>query len=466
MTRTANTRADLTQVIAAQQPDFVSVKNIFGTDGIRAAVGATPFTIQDLARLGYALGIWARKKYGENPSIVIANDTRISCSFIQSALESGLLLHPLQFCNADVLPTPVVYYLVRTAKQYSCGIIISASHNPYQDNGIKIIDSQNGKLSLEDELAISTLYESATTLCASYDQLGTMTYIHEAHAGYYDYVQSSFPKDFLRGRTIVLDCANGSTYRLSPALFRSFGAHVIAINDQPTGKNINEQCGSLHTDSLKKAVFTHHADIGFAFDGDGDRVIVVDRHGREKNGDAILAILLQHPTYKDMPILVGTVMTNQGLEKHLEKQNKQLIRANVGDKHVCKELEKYNLLLGGEQSGHIIIRDFLESGDGTGTALKIAHTLCITGGWDMEIYEPYPQILLTIPVIQKHDLTEPSIMRIINEQKQLLLSGRILVRYSGTENSLRIMVEDETCDNAHMIAHTLATRLDAALTNY
>lgn len=465
MTRIADAHADLIQVIAPHEVETVSVKNIFGTDGIRGAVGTTPFIIQDLARLGYALGLWAHKKYGAHPSVVIANDTRISCSFIQSALESGLLLHPVQLCNADVLPTPVVYYLVRTAKQYSCGIIISASHNTYQDNGIKIIDSLNGKLSREDELAISALYESATTLCASYDQLGTMTYRDQAHTGYYDYVQSTLPKDFLRGRTVVLDCANGSTYRLAPALFRSFGAHVIAINDQPSGKNINEQCGSLHTDSLKKAVLMHHADIGFAFDGDGDRVIVVDRHGREKNGDAILAVLLQHPTYKDMPIVVGTVMTNQGLEKHLEKQNKQLIRANVGDKYVWQELEKYNLLLGGEQSGHIIIRDFLESGDGTGTALKIAHTLCITGDWDIELYEPYPQILLTIPVTQKHDLTAPNIVRIISEQKQLLLSGRILVRYSGTENSLRIMVEDETSDNAHMIAHTLATNLDAALTN-
>lgn len=463
MARTADTQSDLTQARRSNTTDTPGIKNIFGTDGIRGAVATVPFTIEHLARLGYAIGIWARKKYGIQPSILIAHDTRISCSLIKSALESGLLLHPLTLYNAEILPTPVVYYLVRTAKQYTCGIVISASHNPYQDNGIKIIDTQQGKLSLEDELTISALYATVTPVCAAYDQLGTVTNTVQAHAAYYDYIQASLPANFLRSRTVVLDCANGALYKLAPAIFRSFGAQVIAINDQPTGKNINDQCGSVHTQSLKKAVLAHGADIGFAFDGDGDRVIAVNKHGKEKNGDDILSVLLQHPTYMHMPIVVGTLMTNQGFEKQLEKQHKQLIRAQIGDKYVTQELEKYNLLLGGEQSGHIVMRDFLESGDGIGTALKITQTLCLTGNWDMDSYVPYPQVLLTIPVIHKHDLRNTTIVRIINEHKQLLISGRVLVRYSGTENSLRVMVEDETGDNAHLVAQKLTAALDAVL---
>ncbi|MCC7414749.1 MAG: phosphoglucosamine mutase [Epsilonproteobacteria bacterium] len=465
MTQTADTHTDPGTIRVSQNTDSAPVKNIFGTDGIRGAVGTAPFTIEYLARLGYALGLWARKKYGASPSLLIAHDTRLSCSFIQAALESGLLLHSVDIFNAGVLPTPVVHYAVRTTKKYSCGIMISASHNPYHDNGLKIIDSQHGKLTLEDELAISSLYATATTLPAAYDKLGTTTQIAPTDTAYADYVQASFGANFLQGRTIVLDCAHGATYRLAPALFKQCGARVITINDQPNGKNINEQSGSLHTQSLKKAVLDNNADAGFAFDGDGDRVIAVNRHGQEKNGDDILAILLQHPQYVHTAIVVGTLMTNQGFEKQLEKQYKQLIRAHVGDKHVWQELEKYNLLLGGEQSGHIIMRDFLESGDGIGTALKIAQTLCLTGNWDMDSYTPYPQILLTIPVAHKHDLTTPRIVRIIEQQKQLLVSGRVLIRYSGTESSLRIMVEDETIENATMVAQRLATELDAALKN-
>jgi phosphoglucosamine mutase len=219
----------------------------------------------------------------------------------------------------------------------------------------------------------------------------------------------------------------------------------------------------LHIESLKQAVLVHAADAGFAFDGDGDRVIAINRHGERKDGDDILALLLTHPTYMHMPLVVGTIMTNQGLEKHLEKQNKRLIRTQVGDKHVTQQLEQHQVLLGGEQSGHIVIRDFLESGDGIATALKIVETLCLTHNWDMVTYTTYPQVLLTVPVTQKDDLEAPHITHIIAHKKRLLISGRVVVRYSGTENSLRIMVEDEEIDNATLIAHALATELASVL---
>ena len=436
--------------------------NLFGTDGIRGLVSVAPLRIEDLIRLGYVLGMWARQKYGACPSVVIAQDTRVSCSWIQSALQTGLLLHTMRLSDAHVLPTPIVYYLTHGVQKYDCGIMISASHNPYHDNGIKIIDSRHGKLTKEDENIISFLYATTTAIETSYTQLGMMSHSLQEYETYKNYLIQKFRPNFLAGLTIVLDCAHGATYSCAPDIFSHFGARVITLHNQPNGININDKCGSLHLDALKEAVKTYHADAGFAFDGDGDRVIAVNRYGQEKDGDAILAMLLEHPCYTDVPIVVGTVMTNQGLEKLLERKHKKLIRAHVGDKHVLEQLNLYNLPLGGEQSGHIIIKDIGASGDGIVVALKLLEVILSTGNVDMISFDPYPQVLCNVPVVHRYDETDSIFITLRHKAEQQLISGRILIRYSGTQNILRIMVEDETYDNAYIIATNLARDFDTA----
>lgn len=446
--------------------DVSTIKNIFGTDGIRGTVSIPPFRIEELIHLGYVLGLWASQRYGVHPSLLLAHDTRVSCSLIKSALQTGLLLHAVKLNDAQVLPTPVVHYLTYETKKYDCGIMISASHNPYQDNGIKIIDSRQGKLSVEDERALSMLYATTTTTGISYSSLGTLDNSLQEFTKYKEHLTQHFTENFLCDLTIVLDCAHGATYNFAPDIFTHFGAKVIILNNQPTGTNINDNCGSLHIDGLKKAVTLYHADVGFAFDGDGDRVIAVNRHGQEKNGDAILAMLLDHPSYKDVPMLVGTLMTNQGLEKLLERKNKKLVRAQVGDKYVAEQLKVYDLPLGGEQSGHIIIKDLVASGDGIAVALKLLEAIIKADNLDMNSFESYPQVLCNMPVIQRHDLMAPEIVFLRNKAEQQLLSGRIIIRYSGTENVLRIMVEDETYDNAYMVATNLTQDLERAFRLY
>lgn len=383
-----------------------------------------------------------------------------------SALQTGLLLHAVDLYCAQVVPTPVVYYLTHGARAYDCGVMITASHNPYQDNGIKIIDSNQGKLTAEDELSLSLLYEQADLTTISYERLGTVSFVNDLYEQYKQYLSQHFPIRFLEGQTIVLDCAHGATSFWAPSLFSHFGAHVIPLHNQPNGKNINDACGSLHTQALQKAVLTHGADIGFAFDGDGDRVIAVNRYGQEKNGDALLAVLSEHPAYVDMPAIVGTVMTNQGFLKHLAHKSKALLRAAVGDKQVLTQLLQRNLLLGGEPSGHIIMRDLAVYADGIAVALKVLEAMLITGNVDLLTFEPFPQAFFVLPVQKKQDLLEPRFVAIQEKAEKQLIAGRILVRYSGTENVLRLMAEDETYANAYNIVIYLATEFDAALRTY
>lgn len=367
---------------------------------------------------------------------------------------------------AQVVPTPVVYYLTHVARAYDCGVMITASHNPYQDNGIKIIDSRQGKLTEEDEQHLSLLYEQVDLTNISYESLGKLSFVQDGYEQYKKYLSQQFPLRFLEGKTIIVDCAHGATYSWAPSLFAHFGARVIPLNTQPNGKNINDACGSLYTQALQKAVVSHNADIGFAFDGDGDRLIAVNRHGQEKNGDAILSVLSEHPLYAAMSVVVGTVMTNQGFIKYLAHKNKRLIRTAVGDKYVLAQLIQHNLLLGGEPSGHIIIRDLLPCADGMAVALKLLETILITGNVDLISFEPFPQALFALPVHKKQDLSTPKLLAIQKKAENQLIAGRILVRYSGTENVLRLMVEDETYENAHKIVMYLATEFDAALRSY
>lgn len=433
-------------------------QNIFGTDGIRTRIGTYPLTLENLPRLGMAIAQWGQEKYGHAPTILLGHDTRQSCSMVKSALQAGILCTQARVYDAQVLPTPAVCNIIHSSAQFDVGIIISASHNAWHDNGIKIVDAQQGKLSLLDELRISTLF-TQNDLNPDYTGLGELHYFPLAAELYRASLATFFKPQFLHGKKIALDCANGATAAIAPATFKSFGAEVIVINDQPNGTNINQASGALHPQALQKLVVEHNADAGFAFDGDGDRVIAVAKTGEIKNGDDILAVLLDHPSYMHTQSIVGTVMTNQGFDAYLAQRNKNLLRANVGDKYVSERMEQEKSIIGGEQSGHIILHDYLNTGDGIFTALRVLETLCISENWAMHTFTKFPQFLINIPVGVKKDLRLPHLNNIIKHHERLLPAGRLLVRYSGTESVLRILVEDSDASMAHSIGTQLSEQL-------
>ncbi len=434
-------------------------QTFFGTDGIRTAVGTDPLTINGLVSLGNALGQWIEQTYG-TCNVLIGHDTRQSYSLIKAGLTTGLLTHPITLFDAQVVSTPALSQLVQKTDLFSCGIIISASHNPYQDNGIKLVTRQ-GKVSAAIEEEITHFFYNQEQAYL-YNKLGTVRQWSEAAQLYRTYVSSFFDDNFLNGTTIVIDCAHGANHQLAPDLFQQFGAHTIVINNQPNGININHQCGSVHPEELQQAVLDHSADAGFAFDGDGDRVIAVNKKGAIKNGDDLLALLSHHSAYEKQSALVGTILTNYGLEQQLKKDNKQLLRASVGDKYDAQQLQTHSLLLGGEQSGHIIMRDYLDSGDGIFAALRVLESIIQTNNWDMESFTTYPQIQINVAIKEKKDLSIPPLADIITaHQKQI--QGRLIVRYSGTENVVRIMVEDSDYDRALVVATDLSHELQKQL---
>lgn len=437
--------------------------SLFGTDGIRGPVGRAPFTQEQLPLLGSALAQWSQETYGHHARIALACDTRQSCAYIKAALASGLLHYPIKLSDAGILSTPALSYFTQKMNQVDCGIIISASHNPYNDNGIKIIDARHGKLSAAHEQRISELYTSHTFPENLYHTFGSQEYIPHAALHYSAAVSSWFSPNFLRGKTIVLDCANGALSALAPQIFEQLGAHVIALNNTPNGTNINAACGALHPTAVKIAVERYNADAGFAFDGDGDRVIAVSKNGEIKDGDDILALLLDHPRYCTTSIVVGTDMTNHGFISFLKQRNIRLIRTKVGDKYIAHCLEQEQLLLGGEQSGHIIIRDYLDTGDGLFTALCALEAMSITNNWNMRTFTKFPQLLINIPVSVKKDLSTPAIAHIIEQGNAQLRSGRLVVRYSGTENVLRIMVEDDELSYVQQLGNYVANALKEVL---
>jgi phosphoglucosamine mutase len=272
-------------------------------------------------------------------------------------------------------------------------------------------------------------------------------------------MKAFFKPNFLNNLKIVLDCANGATYKLAPAIFKYFGADVTAIFNEPNGTNINDNCGALHIENLTQTVLKHQAIAGFAFDGDGDRLISINKHGQVRDGDDVLFMLLGLPYYKDTPKVVGTVMSNQGLQNALTRIGKEFVRANVGDKHVAAILEKDGLLLGGEPSGHTILKDYLATGDGIFVALKIAESMILNQNFEMKSFAKYPQVLLNIPVARKQDLALDPFAKIISKHEAQLCGGRALVRFSGTEKLLRIMTEAESLPLAQSVARDLAGAL-------
>ena len=437
----------------------------FGTDGVRGHADHHPFTQESLQRLGLAIGGWATKKYlRPRPKMLLGHDTRLSCGRIKEQLFEGLKRFPLDIIDAGVLPTPSVCQLINNDESFDFGIVISASHNPYFDNGIKIFDARLCKITTQDEITITDNFAFGPIHFEGFDTpQARITPWQEAGHEYMKLITGYFSPHFLQGIRVVLDCAHGATAVLAPAILRHFGAEVITVAVEPNGYNINEQCGSTYPHHLHKHLLTHNAHVGFAFDGDGDRIVAVNCHGQLKDGDDILALLLQLSEFSAATGIVGTLMTNRGLEDMLVRAGKKLLRTKVGDKHVVAGLESYNLALGGEPSGHIILRDYLMSSEGILIALKVLESMVYHHNWEMKSFEKYPQVLINVPVRMKRDLTEKPCSQVIQEYEASLSEGRILVRYSGTENLLRVMTEALTEEKAKQVAYELAQRLQALL---
>jgi len=450
----------------------VTEKLKFGTDGIRGEEDQFPFTTHALFTFGRAMTLWGKKRYNATGlTVLFGRDTRASCPRIAHAIMQGMLYQAdkshisLIPIDGDILPSPAILHLMQANKKFHFGIMISASHNAFNDNGIKIFDAQLGKLQEQDETAITTLFESCNgiTPLSIKDGYGASTQWPEAKKVYQQGIVKHFKKNFLSKRKIVLDCANGATYEIAPSLFSMLGAEVIAINTSPNGTNINKNCGSLHPERLKAAIEQHNAEIGFAFDGDGDRVIAMGKDGMAKDGDDLLALLLDHDDFSSLDKVVGTTMTNHGFETFLKKKNIALIRVAVGDKHIAAQLETSNLPLGGEPSGHIIIRSYLTSGDGIFVALTILKSVIAHNNWELTTFAKTPQCLINVPVFKKKSLLQAPYATIIEQHEKMLTNGRILVRYSGTEDLLRVMVEDQEPGKAQQIAKRLSQQLQKSL---
>lgn len=425
---------------------------LFGTDGIRGVANTFPMTADTALKVGLALAHTCRKK-GHIPRIVIGKDTRISSYMIEYALVSGVCSMGADALIVGVMPTPGVAFLTQSMRA-DAGIVISASHNPYEDNGIKIFSKSGFKLADEREAEIEDLVlsEKLNEIASSPHNLGKAYRIDDARGRYLVFVKNTFPSDLtLEGLKIVLDSANGATYKVAPEVFFELGAEVTNLANSPDGRNINLECGSQHPERLAEAVVKGGAQAGFAFDGDGDRVIAVDDRGSALTGDQMLAICAKWLKTQGLlrnNLVVTTVMSNLGLRVALKKLGIEHVQANVGDRCVLEEMLKRDAVVGGEDSGHIIFLDHHTTGDGMITALQL---LRVMRGQDrplseLGIVERFPQRLINITVKSKPDLEAvPEIMAAINQaEAELGDRGRVLVRYSGTQQMCRVMVEGPT----------------------
>ncbi len=435
--------------------------NLFGTDGIRAKVGNFPLTFNDLPNLGKAISLWSLTKVKE-PKILIATDTRISADALKNSLKSGLLQYKINLFDAQILPTPVIYQLVQKQKLFDFGIMLTASHNPFHDNGLKIISQNSVKISETDEVLISEFFVNQKFKEIDYENPGKEYFYFDAEKKYLTDIQKYFEPNFLKDKKIILDCANGATSTIAENIFRNFHANVIAINNKPNGKNINSDCGSTKPKQLQEKVIIEKADFGFAFDGDGDRITVVTNDGNVKDGDEILAFLSETQKYQKQDI-VGTIMSNLGLELFMQRKNQKMLRTQVGDKYVVAKLIDEKLLLGGEQSGHIIMLDYLNSSDGIFTALVIAKEIIRTNNLTMQTFIKFPQLIMNLQVEKRKNLKEEPFATIIKNSEKKIQPGRLVVRYSGTESLLRIMVESENKEKANEMTYELLHQLKQLL---
>jgi phosphoglucosamine mutase len=435
-------------------------RKYFGTDGIRGRVGEPPITPDFVLKLGYAAGkVLSRADiappHRDRPAVLIGKDTRISGYMLESALESGLSAAGVDTLLVGPMPTPGVAFLTR-ALRLSAGVMISASHNPYEDNGIKFFSADGMKLPDAVESEIESLLDGALTVAGS-AQLGKAERVHDAEGRYLEFCKGTFPKQrSLRGLKLVVDCAHGANYRVGLRLFQELGAEVIAVGSQPNGLNINEGCGATHPLALGKAVVEHGADFGIAFDGDGDRLAMADHNGVVFDGDQLLYAMVKHRNAEGRLKggVVGTHMTNFALEKRFADMGVAFTRAKVGDRYVLETLLEKGWECGGENSGHLICLDCHSTGDAMISALQVLAGLVANGqtlGEYTRELRLLPQVLVNVKLAGKLDLQDPAVRDAVNRaEADLAGRGRILLRPSGTEPVVRVMVEGE--DRAHVQA--------------
>lgn len=448
-------------------------KELFGTDGIRGTPGEYPLDDATLVRVGVALGEYLRE-HGARPRVLIGRDTRESGPRIAERIARGLRAAGAEPVSAGVLTTPGVAWLV-SREGFAAGVVISASHNPYQDNGVKLISSSGMKFPDPVEAALEgAILASSTAAGAAAARAPGALDDKSGEKLHEDYLaglgQAVFPGARLAGMKIVLDCANGAASRLAPALFRSLGASVIAMNDAPDGRNINAGCGSLHPEGMQRRVVEAGAALGAAFDGDADRAIFSTAAGKLVDGDGVLLVAgryLKSIGKLKGSVVVGTIMANLGLERALEKSGMKLARTTVGDRYVLEEMQRIGTNLGGEQSGHILFLDDATTGDGMLTAVKMASLVSIAGPLDELVADlkVFPQRIVNVRVTSKPPLESlPEVSRLLREAESALgESGRIVLRYSGTEPLARVMVEAEREEDVRRWTDALADALRSAI---
>lgn len=453
-------------------------RKLFGTDGIRGVANEYPMTADVAVRLGQAIAVHFRKKNplpgvvgGHRTRILIGKDTRISGYMFESGLAAGITSMGADVMLVGPMPTPAISFLT-TGMRADAGIVISASHNAYQDNGIKIFGSDGYKLPDEEEAAIEKMVLAPQGPVTKSKNIGKASRIDDASGRYIVFLKNTFPRDLtLDGLRIVLDCANGAAYKVAPTVLRELGAEVFTLGTDPDGFNINHDCGSLHTVGVSRRVLETRADVGISLDGDADRAILTDERGMTIDGDKIIAlcaISLKQQNLLRNDTVVTTVMSNIGLEIALKKHGIQLVRSQVGDRYVMEAMRQGDYCLGGEQSGHIIFGDHTTTGDGMLAALQVLAIMQrerralseIT-----EVMQPYPQVLLNIEVREKPPLEELEEFQTALKQVQEELgdSGRVVTRYSGTEPKARVMVEGPDEPTIRRCADTLARSLRSTI---
>ncbi|UCC56098.1 MAG: phosphoglucosamine mutase [Gammaproteobacteria bacterium] len=442
-------------------------RKYFGTDGIRGHVGEYPVTAEFMLKLGWAAGRVLGSAGGD--LVIIGKDTRISGYMFESALEAGLSAAGVDVRLLGPMPTPAIAYLTRTLHACS-GIVISASHNGYADNGIKFFSGAGTKLPDEVELAIEKQLDKPMETVNS-AKLGKAERVDDAAGRYIEFCKSTIPMSLsLKGLKLVVDCANGATYHVAPSVFDELGAEVIPIAIEPDGLNINRDCGSTQPDRLQKTVLEHNADAGIALDGDGDRVIMVDHKGELVDGDELLFIIAISRKEQDalQGSVVGTLMSNLGLEHALRSHDIAFVRANVGDRYVLEMMRQTGGVLGGESSGHIICLDRTTTGDGIVSALQVLAVMAQGGKTLHELkhgMSKYPQHMINVPVSNGVDLdATPAVQEAVRSVEQRLAGkGRVLLRPSGTEPVVRVMVEGEDEQQVIKEADQLASKVAAAV---
>jgi phosphoglucosamine mutase len=439
-------------------------RKYFGTDGIRGRVGDAPITPDFMMRLGFAAGkVFAGQ--GKR-KILIGKDTRISGYMFESALEAGLSAAGVDVGLLGPMPTPGIAYLTRTF-QADAGIVISASHNPYYDNGIKFFSADGSKLDDETESAIEDLLDQPMDIVES-DQLGKARRIEDAAGRYVEFCKSTVFGLSLKGMRIVLDCANGATYQIAPLVFDELGADVVTIGNEPNGLNINEKVGSTSPKALQAKVVELRADLGIAFDGDGDRVVMVDHNGELVDGDELIYMIARNQYDQDtlQGGVVGTLMSNLGMELALKDLGIPFVRANVGDRYVMQKLQDHNWALGGENSGHILCLNATTTGDGIVAALQVLQALKVHGQ-KLHDYKKgmtkLPQIMKNVKVLDKAVVNIPEVIEAVKQAElEFAGRGRILLRPSGTEPVVRVMAEGEDEVLVNMLVDRLVEVVSSA----